>query len=84
MTRKGQVTIPIEMRRDLGIEEGDKVLFVQCDGGFLHVTRSSDNSSPDISKLEHNSMNLKLGALENTQSLLFPMIKIEFVPKKTQ
>ena len=28
VTSKGQVTIPIEMRRELGIKEGDKVLFV--------------------------------------------------------
>jgi len=28
VTSKGQVTIPIEMRRQLGIREGDKVLFI--------------------------------------------------------
>ena len=28
VTSKGQVTIPIEMRRQLGIKEGDKVLFI--------------------------------------------------------
>ena len=27
VTRKGQVTIPVEMRRVLGIEEGDQVAF---------------------------------------------------------
>jgi antitoxin PrlF len=27
VTRKGQVTIPIEIRRALGLEEGDQVLF---------------------------------------------------------
>jgi len=28
VTSKGQVTIPIEMRRQLGIKEGDKVVFI--------------------------------------------------------
>ena len=28
VTSKGQVTIPVEMRRQLGIKEGDKVLFI--------------------------------------------------------
>jgi AbrB family looped-hinge helix DNA binding protein len=29
MTRKGQVTIPIEVRRALGLKRGDKVSFFQ-------------------------------------------------------
>ena len=28
VTAKGQVTIPVEMRRQLGIREGDKVVFI--------------------------------------------------------
>jgi AbrB family looped-hinge helix DNA binding protein len=28
VTRKGQVTIPVEIRKALGIKEGDKVAFV--------------------------------------------------------
>jgi AbrB family looped-hinge helix DNA binding protein len=32
VTRKGQVTIPIEIRRALGIEEGDKVAFSLLEG----------------------------------------------------
>ena len=27
VTSKGQVTIPIELRRELGIKEGDRILF---------------------------------------------------------
>ena len=33
--KRGQVTIPIEMRRNLGIEEGSIVAFVQTDDGIL-------------------------------------------------
>lgn len=29
VTSKGQITIPIDIRRKLGIKEGDKVLFVE-------------------------------------------------------
>lgn len=29
VTSKGQVTIPIEMRRKLGIKDGDKVVFIE-------------------------------------------------------
>ena len=29
LTVKGQVTIPVEIRRKLGLKEGDKVLFVE-------------------------------------------------------
>lgn len=33
--KRGQVTIPIEMRRKLGIEEGGVVAFVETDDGIL-------------------------------------------------
>ena len=36
MTRKGQVTIPVEMRRALSLEEGDSVRFV-LDEGSLRI-----------------------------------------------
>ncbi|MBR5508946.1 MAG: AbrB/MazE/SpoVT family DNA-binding domain-containing protein, partial [Lachnospiraceae bacterium] len=29
VTSKGQITIPIEIRRKLGLKEGDKVLFIE-------------------------------------------------------
>ena len=33
--KKGQVTIPIELRRKLGIEEGGVVAFVETEDGVL-------------------------------------------------
>lgn len=36
LTRKGQVTIPAEIRRQLGLQQGDKVAFVQ-DGDTVTV-----------------------------------------------
>ncbi len=32
ITRKGQVTIPVEIRRALGLKRGDKVAFIKVDG----------------------------------------------------
>lgn len=40
VTSKGQVTIPIEIRKKLGIKNGDKVLFVE-EGGRIYVMNSS-------------------------------------------
>lgn len=34
MTRKGQVTIPAELRKELGLKEGDRVEFVRENGSF--------------------------------------------------
>jgi AbrB family looped-hinge helix DNA binding protein len=35
VTSKGQVTIPVEMRRKLGIKEGDKVVFIEQAGNII-------------------------------------------------
>ncbi len=40
VTSKGQITIPIEIRRKLGVKEGDKILFVE-DRGRIVVMNSS-------------------------------------------
>jgi AbrB family looped-hinge helix DNA binding protein len=40
VTSKGQVTIPIEMRRKLGLKEGDKVVFME-DGGNIIVANAA-------------------------------------------
>ena len=34
VTHKGQVTIPIDLRRALGIQEGDKVAFIKLGDGI--------------------------------------------------
>ena len=31
MSRKGQVTVPLEIRLRLGLKEGDRIEFVSCD-----------------------------------------------------
>lgn len=40
VTSKGQVTIPVEIRRKLGLKNGDKVLFME-DSGRIYMINSS-------------------------------------------
>ena len=42
VTTKGQVTIPIEIRRKLGINAGDKILFIEVDGKIYITASNSD------------------------------------------
>jgi len=34
LTTKGQVTIPADVRQRLGLESGDRIEFVEIEGGF--------------------------------------------------
>lgn len=40
VTSKGQITIPVEIRRKLGLKEGDKVLFLE-EGGRIVIMNST-------------------------------------------
>jgi antitoxin PrlF len=40
VTSKGQITIPIEIRKKLGIKNGDKILFVE-ESGRIYMKNSS-------------------------------------------
>ena len=42
VTSKGQVTIPIDIRRKLGVKEGDKILFVEDQGRFFLTNASME------------------------------------------
>ena len=42
VTSKGQVTIPIEIRKKLGIKNGDKVLFMEESGRVYMMNSSMD------------------------------------------
>lgn len=50
VTRKGQVTIPIEIRRRLGIEVGDQVEFVESATGF-EVARVAPKQTMPVGSL---------------------------------
>lgn len=40
ITSKGQITIPVDIRRKLGVREGDKVLFVE-EAGKVYILNAS-------------------------------------------
>ncbi len=40
ITSKGQITIPIDIRRKLGVKKGDKVLFIE-EAGKIFIINSS-------------------------------------------
>ncbi len=42
VTSKGQITIPIDIRRKLGVKEGDKILFVEEQGRIIMMNSSMD------------------------------------------
>ena len=42
VTSKGQITIPADVRRRLGLEAGDRVEFVEADGGFAIKPANDD------------------------------------------
>lgn len=40
ITSKGQITIPIDIRRKLGVKEGDKILFIE-EAGRIYILNAS-------------------------------------------
>lgn len=42
VTSKGQVTIPIDIRKKLGIKNGDKILFIEESGRIYMMNSSMD------------------------------------------
>lgn len=43
ITSKGQITVPVEIRRSLGVKTGDKIRFVQQESG-IGVVRDTDEN----------------------------------------
>ena len=43
MTSKGQVTIPVEVRQRMGLDTGDRIEFVEIDGGGFGIRPSIDD-----------------------------------------
>ena len=41
VTSKGQITLPVMIRRSLGLKEGDKVAFVEQGGQFVLVNSNA-------------------------------------------
>ena len=54
VTRKGQVTVPVELRRKYGIEEGMKMIVEDCGSGIILkvVPRLEDLVGIDAGKID--------------------------------
>ena len=48
---RGQITIPIEFRRELGFEEGDTIVFVKMKKGIFIEPAKKINSMKDLEKI---------------------------------
>lgn len=57
MTTKGQVTIPVSLRRKLGVEPADRVVFVEKEDAILV------KKIPDVGELYGSLENKKVKAL---------------------
>lgn len=44
VSSNGQITVPIEIRRLLGLKEGDKVLFLRRDNGEVVIGNASETA----------------------------------------
>lgn len=42
ISANGQITVPVEIRRKLGLKSGDKILFLQKQNGEIVVSNASD------------------------------------------
>lgn len=56
VTRKGQVTIPIEIRRSLGISEGDRIEFLEANDGIRIVPVPSERRQGPLADLPADSV----------------------------
>lgn len=41
LTSKGQLTVPIAIRKKLNLKEGDKVVFIEDADGGIHILNAS-------------------------------------------
>ena len=44
VSANGQITVPAEIRRDLGLKTGDKILFFRNQSGEIVMTNASSNA----------------------------------------
>ena len=67
VTSKGQITIPISIRRKLEINEGDKVLFIYKHDGVLMVNPSTYQAGADSDIIEIAASEIAVEAVAATK-----------------
>ncbi|WP_343209189.1 AbrB/MazE/SpoVT family DNA-binding domain-containing protein [Anaerolentibacter hominis] len=48
ISANGQITVPVEIRRRLGLKSGDKILFFQNQNGEIVVSNASATANKDF------------------------------------
>ena len=61
ITTRGQITIPLEIRRKLGVKDGDKVVFLEQDGRIImeNAVMLALKDAQDAFRGEAESLGLK-------------------------
>ncbi|MCR6546977.1 AbrB/MazE/SpoVT family DNA-binding domain-containing protein [Dehalobacterium formicoaceticum] len=67
---KGQVTIPINIRKKLNLKEGDKVLFIEKDGNIIVVNSAMLALQKIQSSFEGEAERLGLGTEDDVVDLV--------------
>lgn len=50
LSEKGQLTLPIDVRKKLNLNSGDKVLFIETEDGKLVIDKADNVALKDITK----------------------------------
>ena len=50
LSEKGQLTLPIDVRKKLNLNSGDKVLFIETEDGKLVIDKADNIALKDITK----------------------------------
>ncbi len=58
VSANGQVTVPIEIRRQLGLKEGDKILFFTNKNGDVVIDNASASALEKVQKAMRGADNL--------------------------
>lgn len=71
VSSNGQVTVPIEIRRSLGLKAGDKILFFQNPNGEIVMTNASANAILKAqAAFENAASEMGLNSEDDVQSLV--------------
>ena len=78
VTSKGQITIPVEIRKQLNLKPGDKVLFIQ-ENGKITLANSSERVNSQASNnpvADASSLQQKLKEMANDSDIQKEIIAI--------
>ena len=64
----GQITVPVEVRRTLGLKSGDKILFIKNQDGEIVVSNASSNAIQKA-QIAFTGAAKEMGVYSNVKSL---------------